>query len=160
MRLKALFSLLASLLLIAAPVSADDMLDEYRGTLEVGKPERVTALKFPGKDQESTTLSWVSTELDLNGATEVATSLIPAGSTYLGCVARVTEVVTGATTWDLGDGSDQDLWANDVALTLGTVTSEADFTADPRGFSASAVSPTLTANGSNFTDGKIRISCR
>lgn len=151
--------LLLLLLTLPSLAFADDLIKSYRGTIEIGEGREIEALKFTGAHSEFSTLTWVSTELDLDGATEAATSLIPANATYYGCVAKVTEVVTGATSWDLGDGSNADRWADDAALTLGTKTSESDFTADPRGWSATAVSPTLTANGSNFTDGKIRISC-
>lgn len=94
----------------------------------------------------------------LSGASVVATNLIPAKATYRGCVARVVTTITGATSWDLGDGTDVDRWGAAVALSAGTVTTEANFTAAPNGWSSSAISPTLTANGGNFTGGAVRLT--
>src|SRR5262245_37705472 len=58
-------------------------------------------------------------ELTLSGASVTTTGLIPAGYTLIGVTSRVTVTITGATTWDLGDGTTQDLYANDKALTAG-----------------------------------------
>lgn len=145
-------------LLFTSPVFAQSMWDEYRGVMKADRPD-VHTYELGAPNGAYTRFVWVSTEVTLSGATTAATSLIPAKSTYFGCVAEVTQTVTGATTWDLGDGSDQDRWVNDRGLTVGTKTSESDFTATPYGFSTSAVSPTFTANGSNFTGGKARVSC-
>jgi hypothetical protein len=101
----------------------------------------------------------VSTELTgLSGATATASSLIPAGSLVLGVTARVTTTITGATTFDIGDGSDVYRWGAAIALPATT-------TSDPTGFTdntlfwsgASAGDVVLTANGSSFTAGAVRV---
>lgn len=104
-------------------------------------------------------LKFVESQVTLSGATTAATGLIPAGSTVYGCVAKVTTAVTGATTWDLGDGTDADKWCNDVGLTAGTACSPANATVGAPAWYAAATNPTFTANGSNFTGGVVRLSC-
>lgn len=152
--------ILASLFSLAliSQAFAEDLWDEYRGVLKSDR-SNVHSYEFRNPWGAQSRLVWVSTELTLSGATTAATSLIPAKSTYYNCVVRVLQTITGATTWDLGDGSDADRWGDNEALTAGTVTSETDGTAVPYGWSATAISPTFTANGSNFTGGKVRISC-
>lgn len=101
----------------------------------------------------------------LSGATAVATSLIPAGSIVYGCVARVTTTITGATSFTFGDGTTATKWGTGIALPAGTVTSSTNWvaattvaTSHPLFYTA-AVSPTLTATGSNFTAGAVRVTC-
>lgn len=94
----------------------------------------------------------------LSGGTATATGLFPAKVLQLGVVARVVTLITGATTFDIGDGSDQDRYANDIPLTANTQTTFVDATADPRGWSATAGNVVLTANGSSFTAGAVRLT--
>ena len=110
-----------------------------------------------GSDRKLRAYTAVSTAL--SGATYTFTNLIPAKSTYLGCVARVTTLITGATSFNIGDGTDADRWGAAVALAATTTTTQANFTATPYGWSATAISPVLTAVGSNFTAGVVRLTC-
>lgn len=158
--MKRLLLLLLILLVPTLAFAQTNDLEEYRGTLTVGAKPGTTILKHTGAYGEHSTLEWVSTEITTSSGTEViATDLIPAGHVYYGCVAEVTQTITGATAWELGDGSNDDLWANNQALTAGTVTDQGDFTADPRGFSTSAADPEVNSESGSFTGGKIRISC-
>ncbi len=92
------------------------------------------------------------------GATVTATNLIPAGATVIGVTVRVTTLITGATSFDIGDGSDIDAWGATVAVALNTTTDGTDFTwTGPQAY-ASANSIVLTANGSSFTAGAVRIT--
>lgn len=94
----------------------------------------------------------------LAGAMVTLAGLIPAGCILLGVTHRVTAVITGATTWDSGDGVTQDLFANDKALALGTTAGLADHKAGtfaPKLYTA-AGDVVFTANGPVFTAGKIR----
>lgn len=93
----------------------------------------------------------------LSGASVTTSGLIPAGCILKAVVVRVTTAITGATSFDIGDGTDVDRWGAGIAVALATRTFETDFTADPGGWSASAREVTLTANGSNFTGGAVRI---
>jgi hypothetical protein len=94
----------------------------------------------------------------LSGATYVTTIAIPAYANLIGVTTRVTTAVTGATTYDVGDGSDVDLWGAAIGVALGSQSRTADFTAVAAvGAAATSRTVTLTANGSNFTGGVIEI---
>lgn len=96
-------------------------------------------------------------EITCSGATSSASNLIPAGSFVLGTTCRVTTAITGATSFTVGDGSDADKWGATIGLTAGTTTTGASFTASPSHYAA-ATSVVLTATGSNFTVGKVRVT--
>lgn len=92
----------------------------------------------------------------LSGASVTLSGAFPAGCIPLGLSARVTIDITGATSWDAGDGSDVDRWAASKALTAGTIVDLRDVTAPSLVIAPSALDVVFTANGSNFTGGKIR----
>lgn len=94
----------------------------------------------------------------LSGATATATNLIPAGSIVFGVTVRVTTGITGATTFDIGDGTDVDRWGAARPIAAGTTTTAANFTITSVPIYASATSVVLTANGSNFTAGDVRVT--
>lgn len=95
----------------------------------------------------------------LSGATFTFTSIIPAGAIVEGVVCRVTTLITGATSFSIGDGTDVDLWGATIAVSANTTTTHASWTANPAGtWSAAARNVVLTANGSNFTGGVVRCS--
>ncbi len=94
----------------------------------------------------------------LSGATVTATNLIPAGCFLIGVTIRVTTLITGATSFKIGDGSDDNRWGDTIAVAAGTTTTIADFTAAGYGQFTSANNVVLTANGSNFTAGAVRIT--
>jgi hypothetical protein len=105
------------------------------------------------------TLDVAETELTaLSGATVTATNLIPAGSFVVGVNVRVTTLITGATSFNIGDGSDADRWGATIAVGAGTTTSIVNYTANGFGQFAAANNVVLTANGSNFTAGAVRIT--
>jgi hypothetical protein len=94
----------------------------------------------------------------LSGATYVTTIAIPAYANLIGVTTRVTTAVTGATDYDVGDGSDVDLWGAAIGVALGSQSRTADFTAVAAvGAAATSRTVTLTANGSNFTGGVVEI---
>lgn len=92
-----------------------------------------------------------------SGASSDFASAFPAGTIMLGVALRVLTTVTGATTFDVGDGSDVDRYAAAVALAAGTTKDPSNGTATPIGWSTSATPVRLTANGSNFTGGTVRV---
>jgi len=96
----------------------------------------------------------------LSGATATATDLIPANALLLAVVTRVTTEITGATSFDIGDGSDVDRWGAGIALAAGTTTDDGDYTAAGAVGQqiVAAQSVVLTANGSNFTAGAVRVT--
>lgn len=114
-----------------------------------------------GANVQKTIIQQATTELTgLAGATMTATNLIPAGSFVIGVSAKVTADITGASSWDLGDGVDVDRWGAGIALTLSPVTTVdiTDFTASGFGQFASANDVVLTANVANFTAGAVRLT--
>lgn len=100
-----------------------------------------------------------TTELTaMSGATATASNLIPAGAVVLGITARVTTTITGATTFDIGDGSDVDAFGAGIALAAGTTSDNSNWTIANAPVYASATNIVLTANGSSFTDGDVRLT--
>jgi hypothetical protein len=94
----------------------------------------------------------------MSGASVTASSLIPAGVLVLGVSTRVTTAVTGASDFDIGDGVDVDRWGAGVAIGAGSTTDGTDFTDNTVSWTtASAGDVVLTANGSNFLTGAVRI---
>lgn len=90
----------------------------------------------------------------LTGATRTATALIPANSIVIGVTARVTTAITGATSFDIGDGTTANLFGDDVAAALDTTSNN---TIAPTRY-ATATNVVLTANGGNFTAGAVRLT--
>lgn len=93
----------------------------------------------------------------LDGVTTDTTIEIPANSLVKFVSFYVCEIVTGATTWDLGVVGDPNRYADDQALAVGTT----GVCSDSGGFARYYVTATklrFTANGSAFTGGKVRVS--
>ncbi len=112
-----------------------------------------------GTNTAKTTIKQVSTELTgLTGASVTASNLIPAGSFIIGITARVTTTITGATTFDIGDGVDVDRWGAAIILPVGTTVDITDYTVAGFGQFATANDIVLTANVANFTAGAIRLT--
>lgn len=113
-----------------------------------------------GDNGQAVTIGKAATTLltGMSGATVTATNLIPAGSLVLGVTCRVTTLITGASSFDVGDGTTVDNWGNNIALTSGTTTSIADFTAASPDFYTASTSVVLTAVTSNFTAGAVRVT--
>jgi hypothetical protein len=94
----------------------------------------------------------------LSGATYVTTAAIPAYAVLIGVTTRVTTLLTGATGYTVGDGSDADLWGVAPGITVGDATQFSNYTAvGAVGAAATSRNVTLTATGSNFTGGVIEI---
>ena len=94
----------------------------------------------------------------LSGATYVSTATIPAYAVLIGVTTRVTTLITGATSYSVGDGTDADLWGATIAVAANSQSRTADFTAvGSSGATAAARNVTLTANGGNFTGGVVEL---
>jgi hypothetical protein len=94
----------------------------------------------------------------LSGASATWSNAFPAGSIPIGVTMRVTTGVTGATGIDVGDGSDQDRWGANIAPALGTVSDNADWTDTTLKVQPAATDVVLTALGSSFTAGAVRLT--
>ncbi len=98
----------------------------------------------------------------LSGATKVSTITFPNPCLIIGCSLRVTTAITGATSFDVGltgaagtggAKANIDWFGNSIGISLGTTNAGI---VGPAG-QFSAVTVTLTAVGSNFTAGAVRI---
>jgi hypothetical protein len=94
----------------------------------------------------------------LSGASVATTTgLIPDGAVLVGLTTRVSTAITGATGYDIGDGSDADRWGANVAIALNTSSDNTNWTAGTIECFTAAQEVTLTAVGSNFTGGAVVI---
>jgi hypothetical protein len=94
----------------------------------------------------------------LSGATYTSTATIPAHAVLIGVTTNVTTVITGATSYSVGDGTDVDLWGATIGVADGSQSRTADFTAiGATGAATAARNVVLTANGSNFSGGIVEI---
>ena len=95
-----------------------------------------------------TTLSNVS------GATVTATDLIPAGAFLFGVTTRINTGLgagNGTTGYAVGTAADPNLWGDVAAITAGTASQSADFTAaGAAGLYIAAESVIITAAGGDF----------
>lgn len=98
------------------------------------------------------------TILSASGSSAAATGLVPAGSILLGVVARNLSSITGCTGYNLGDGTNATRFAMSFSNLINQSTSAANFTTLSVFANASALNPTITAIGSNFTGGNVRLS--
>lgn len=116
-------------------------------------------LSIGGAQGQATNVNCVTTSSGaLSGATVTLSNARPAGSIIVGVTVRVTTTITGATSFSIGDGSDADRYGASIALTSGTTTTLASHTASPIEWLSAAGNIVLTANGSNFSGGVVRIS--
>jgi len=95
-------------------------------------------------------------------ATLTATDFIPAKALVFGVNLRVLSTFsnTSLTSMNIGDGSDADLWGATIALTAGTKTSSADYTAAAASFKfyPAANSVVITGVGASFAaNGQLRL---
>ncbi len=93
-----------------------------------------------------------------SGATKTLTGLIPAGSLVSGIVTRVTTLITGATSYSVGDTVNAIAYGSTLAVAAGTTSNIANFTLAGPQFYPAATDVIITANGSNFTAGNIRVT--
>ena len=144
-------------------LSSDTVVEQMRieadGAVGIGTVVPAGLHSIGGTNGQQTTALFATTELTgLVGASVTASNLIPAGAFIAGVTIRVTTTITGATTFQVGDGSDPDRWGNAITLAAGTTTTAVNFTATGFGQFATANDVVLTATGANFTAGAVRIT--
>jgi hypothetical protein len=94
----------------------------------------------------------------LTGASVATTGgFIPDGAVLVGLTTRVSTAITGATGYDIGDGSDADRWGANIGFALNTSSDNTNWTAGTIECFTAAQEVTLTAVGSNFTGGAVVI---
>lgn len=94
----------------------------------------------------------------LSGASTATSNIIPAGATVVNVATTTTTAITGASGYQVGDGTDADRYGDITGTALGTASGSANGTADPRWWAASARGITLTAKTSNFTAGVVQVT--
>lgn len=99
-----------------------------------------------------------STDAQVLAGATASYAVIPAGVLVLAVLIRVTTAVTGATDFDVGDGTDVDKWGAAIAIALGTTTDGEDFTALTPTFYTGATNVVLTANGGAFAGGVVKVT--
>lgn len=101
----------------------------------------------------TTTLSAIGSVAGLS-----AVNLIPAGSFVWGTVVRVLDTLTGATSFNVGDGSDTNCWGDSIACTATTTTASSSFNITAPAFYKPATTVVISPNGGNFTAGRVRVA--
>jgi parallel beta-helix repeat protein len=100
-----------------------------------------------------------TTELTgMSGATVTWSSAIPTGVIVIGVSGIVTTLITGASAFDIGDGSDADLFGNDIGLAADTKFDLTESNGVLPARYTSATDIVLTAITSNFTAGAVRLT--
>jgi hypothetical protein len=93
-------------------------------------------------------------------ASKTTSGLIPDGATAIAVTARVLVAGTTCTSADYGDGSDVDLYGNNVAITAGTTLTSADYTAARTYNAIASEEVTITGVGGNCVDLSVRVQVR
>jgi hypothetical protein len=94
----------------------------------------------------------------LSGASATTTgTFIPDGAVVVGVTTRVATLLTGATGYTVGDGTDADRWGDITGTAIGTTTDNANWTAGTIECFTAGGNVTLTAKTSNFTAGAVEI---
>ncbi len=94
-------------------------------------------------------------------ASLTATGLCPAKKFIIGVSGRWTTTATTCTSADIGDGTDVDMYADNLAVTANTTFDEAQATATSRlyVYQAAASDVVVTGVGGNCVSGVIRLTC-
>lgn len=102
-----------------------------------------------------------SAAFDADGSTHTFSNLIPAGCFLKGLGTRITETIVGATTVQVGDGSDVDLWGVSADVSVNTTTDYTDYTAagavGTLYIAANDVVITAVGGAADFSDGTMRV---
>ena len=108
--------------------------------------------------QRMTVRSVKQTLSALSGASATTTgTLIPDGAVVVGVTTRVATAITGATGYQVGDGTDADRWGDINDIALNTTSDNRDRTAGTIECFTAGGEVTLTANTNNFTAGAVEI---
>lgn len=95
------------------------------------------------------------TLVGLSGATATTTIAFPNQSLILGASLLVTKAITGATSFDVGDGTTVNAFGGGIGIAQNT-RNQGTLGVPSGNFSVTPV--VLTANGGNFTDGDVIVN--
>ncbi len=93
-----------------------------------------------------------------NSPLAIASNIVPAGVILLGVTTAVKEAITGATSYNVGDGATPDIYGGTIATALGTTSKLTDHTSDPLRWMPASEDVEIGAVGGNFTGGKLLIT--
>jgi len=94
----------------------------------------------------------------LSGASATTTgTFIPDGAVVVGVTTRVATLLTGASGYTIGDGTDADRWGDITGTAVGTTSDNVNWTAGTIECFTAGGNVTLTAKTANFTAGAIEI---
>jgi hypothetical protein len=113
-----------------------------------------TPQTFASAHGASLAIQIIEEELTLSGASVASTIAIPNGSICFGVSERVTQAVTGASSFKVGIAGELNKFGDLLGLSLGSTNFGI---IGPTAFYANTP-VVITANGSNFTGGKIRLA--
>lgn len=137
---------------------AGDLAAGLTGAARMFYDQSAGSLTLFETNQASSGVQFASTLLSDLSISATATGLIPNGALVLGVVVRVTTLITGPTSFDVGDGTDVDRWGATIALTAGTTTSPSGFTDNTIQWqTGGAGNVVLSPNGGAFTAGAARV---
>jgi DNA-binding response OmpR family regulator len=128
---------------------ADDTRYSFNGTAWV---EFGLILRDSG---ESLRVSQKEEEVTLSGASTNSTITIPDRALVIAVNSRVTQAITGATSFSVGISGDNTRYGNSLGIALDTT--NVGMSLNPISYYA-ATALRFTANGSNFTGGKVRVT--
>lgn len=111
-----------------------------------------------GARSTSGAMQSVTAAVTLSGATTATSNIIPAGASVVGVATTTTTTITGATGYQVGDGTTATRYGDITGTAIGTASGSANYTADPYWFATSARAITLTAKTSNFTGGVVQVT--
>lgn len=129
----------------------------YFGT-SVTSPAFLVGGYLSGARSTSGNLQSVTTAVSVSGASTGTGNVIPAGATVVDIATTTTTTITGASGYQVGDGSDADRYGDITGTAVGTASGSTSYTADPRWWATSARAVTLTAKTSNFTGGVVQVT--
>ena len=113
---------------------------------------------------EESNIKAVTSSENVSGSagTHTVSNFIPDGAFLIGLTVRVTTAVEGATSFQIGDGVDADLWGNAISINVNTTTTAADYTAAGAAgtlyTSANDVVFTAVGGAADFSAGAIKIT--
>lgn len=99
-----------------------------------------------------------TTVLTSAGASVSASQLIPSNGFIIGVTTRVIQAITGAPSFDIGDGVNVDRWGAAISPGLGTITNINSFTSTVAEHSTVPGDVVFTSTGADFTGGEIRVT--
>jgi parallel beta-helix repeat protein len=130
------------------------------GTMDVDVTKSGVVADHSQLGESGEAFGWYTATTLLSDLTSSATwtNAIPAGAKDVELVGRITTAITGPTSIEIGDGTDQDMFGAISTLTAGTQILNSDQTASSGLPAAAARDIVVTPVGGSFSAGAIRLT--